>query len=75
MEGMTIDFPAEHDDLEPPKKSRVIPMAVGLFILVLLVLVITEWAVDSSGGTSKVFSPSVELTDGEGIAYDFDLLQ
>ena len=75
MEGMTIDFPVEHDDLEPPKKSRVIPMAVGLFILVLLVLVITEWAVDSSEGTSKVFSPSVELTDSEGIAYDFDLLQ
>ena len=49
MEGMSIDFPIEHHDLEKRKKSRIIPIAVGLFVFVLLVLVIAQWAVDSSG--------------------------
>ena len=75
MEGMSIDFPIEHHDLETRKKSRIIPIAVGIFVFVLLVLVIAQWAVDSSGGSAKVFSPSVELTDGSGVVYDIQQLE
>ena len=48
---------------------------MGLFVFVLLVLVITQWAVDSSDGSAKVFSPSVELTDGSGGVYDIQQLE
>ena len=75
MRDMTIEFPVERNELEKNRKSRIIPVAVGLFILILLVLVFTQWAVDSPSEKSGVFSPSTELTNGEGVVFDFAQLQ
>ncbi|MCH1512102.1 MAG: TlpA disulfide reductase family protein [Acidimicrobiales bacterium] len=74
---MTIELPSEIE-IEVPKggaEKRVIPILVGTFILVLLVIFIIEWAIDSQNGLSETFSPKTELFDMNGDLFNFSELE
>tara|TARA_B100000953_G_C18030538_1_gene422943 strand:+ start:2486 stop:3052 length:567 start_codon:yes stop_codon:yes gene_type:complete len=75
MEDMTIEFPPENEVSETSQRKRIVSVALGLFIVILLILVIVEWAVDSKSSDSGTFSPKIELTDINGAAYDFSELR
>jgi len=75
MESMTIELPSEIEIPKDGTKKRVVPVLVGTFILVLLLIFVIEWAIDSQNGLSGTFSPSTELVDMDGDLFNFSELE
>ncbi len=75
MKSMTIELPSEIEIPTDGTKKRVVPVLVGTFILVLLVIFVIEWAIDSQNGLSGTFSPSTELVDMDGDLFNFSELE
>jgi thiol-disulfide isomerase/thioredoxin len=75
MGSMTIELPSEIEVTKDGMKKRVVPVLVGAFILVLFVIFVVEWVIDSQDGLSKTFSPRTELIDMNGDLFDFSELE